>query len=135
MRFREELSLTADEDAVWKRVSDVTSIPSYWHGTKSLEIIGTRGSEISAQVQFAFGGRGIATINVDEPNRTLIIDYTSGPFTGIQKVSVGGGVISAVWDVRFRGAYRLLSRWNEGHFRSGTKNALLRLVSGQTETV
>ena len=130
MQFRESLRLNGNASEVWKRVSVVTDIPKYWHGTRSLEVVGEDKGVVRVKVKFAFGGSGEAAISTDEEKRTLTIDYRSGPFTGTQTVTVGDDTITAVWDVRFRGVFRIASRWNEGHFMSGTVHALERLVGG-----
>ena len=129
MLIKESLALAGDPAVVWRRVSDLASFPSYWHGTRALEILDSRGPETRARFTFAFGGKGMASITARESERTLSIEFTSGPFLGTQLISVSDRAVSAVWDIRFRGAYRLLSKWNEGHFRSGTRNALLRLTA------
>ena len=77
-----------------------------------------------------YGGRLEADIVTDEAGRTVTMEYRSGPFTGRQTVAVSGRRLVATWDVRFRGFFRLASRWNEGHFRSGTRHALERLAAG-----
>ena len=130
MRFEESLTLEGDPSEVWEKVSAVEDIPKYWHGTRSLEVVERTGALVRVKVSFAFGGSGEADISVDEPGRKVTIDYRSGPFTGRQTVSVGDEAIVAAWDVKFRGVFRLVSRWNEGHFRSGTVHALERLVHG-----
>lgn len=127
MRFEEHLPLRAPAEVVWGRVSDVAEIPRYWHGTRSLEIVGAEGEATRARVRFAFGGSGEAKISADDGKKTLKIEYLSGPFKGEQVVSVSEDGLTATWDVRFSGAFRLLSRWNETHFRSGTRHALERL--------
>lgn len=129
MQFEERMSLRAPSDVVWGRVSNIAEIPRYWHGTKSLEVIGSEGVASRAKIRFAFGGSGEARISVDEEKKTLKIEYTSGPFKGEQIVSVREDGLTATWDVRFSGAFRLVSRWNEGHFRSGTIHALERLTA------
>jgi hypothetical protein len=129
MRFEETLSLSGDAAGVWKRASTVNEIPNYWHGTRSLEVIGESGGVAHVKVQFAFGGSGEADISTDEEKRTLTIDYMSGPFTGRQTVIVNDASVVARWDVKFRGAFRVASKWNEGHFRSGTVHALERLAA------
>ena len=129
MRFEESLMFEGDANEVWRRVSAVMEIPNYWHGTRSLEVVGESGGATHVKVRFAFGGSGEADISADEERRTLTIDYTSGPFTGRQTVMIGDGKIAASWDVKFRGIYRAASKWNEGHFRSGTVHALARLVA------
>jgi Polyketide cyclase / dehydrase and lipid transport len=129
MQFEEHLSLRAPPEVVWGRVSNIVEIPRYWHGTKSLEIVGAEGDASRARIRFAFGGSGEARISVDEGKKTLKIEYVSGPFKGEQVVSVRGDGLTASWDVRFSGAFRLVSRWNESHFRSGTIHALERLAA------
>ena len=119
---------------MWERVSNIPDIPKYWHGTKSLDIVRTEGDTVFARVRFAFGGSGEARISVDRRSRTLTIRYVSGPFRGEQVISVLAGEVSATWDVKFVGFFRLLSGWNEAHFRSGTKHALERLTGVNPET-
>ena len=115
----------------WKRASAVSDIPKYWHGTRSLEVVESVGGAVRVKVRFAFGGSGEASIYTDEQKQTLTIDYTSGPFVGKQIIAVDDNSITAVWDVKFRGVFRMASKWNEGHFRSGTVHALERLVGGR----
>ena len=67
-------------------------------------------------------------ISVDNQHKRLTIYYLSGPFRGEEVVSVQGDEVSATWDVKFTGFFRLLPGWNGAHFRSGTKHALERLT-------
>ena len=129
MHFEETRRFDGDAAEVWKKASMINEIPTYWHGTRSLEMVGAQGGVAHVKVRFAFGGSGEADISTDQEKRVLTIDYTSGPFTGRQTVKVGDGNVSAAWDVKFKGAFRLVSKWNEGHFRSGTVHALERLTS------
>ena len=131
MQFQESLGLKGDAEKVWKRASAVEDIPKYWHGTRSLEVVGEDKGVVRARVRFAFGGSGEAYIFADEEKRMLTIDYRSGPFTGKQVVAVGDNSITATWDVKFRGVFRVASKWNESHFRSGTVHALERLAGAQ----
>jgi hypothetical protein len=126
MRFVEEHEFSCSPDEIWGRVSDLDSIPVYWHGTKEIRI-SKEGEKVRAEVVFAFGGRGTAEVTVDPTKRTLTIMYLDGPFDGTQRVSVGEKTITAEWDVSFRGAFRLLGPANASHFQSGTRNALKRL--------
>ena len=128
MRFEETMRFEGDAAEIWKRVSAIGEIPKYWHGTRSLLVVGEDRGIAHVKVKFAFGGSGEADISIDESRRTMIVDYKSGAFTGKQTVTVGEGRVAAAWDVRFRGIYHLASRWNEGHFKSGTVHALERLV-------
>jgi hypothetical protein len=128
MHFEEAYEFEGDASEVWKKASAIRDIPSYWHGTRSLVVVGEGGGMTHVKVRFAFGGSGEANISIDEKGRTMTIDYVSGPFTGRQTVTVSGERVAATWDVKFRGIYRIASKWNEGHFRSGTVHALERLA-------
>jgi hypothetical protein len=129
--IEESLGFHGREEDVWKRVAAIDDIPKYWHGTKSLRRCGAVGENPEFDVKFAFGGTGRAVIKKDDKGRTLTIDYMSGPFKGRQVVAVDSARISAKWDIEFVGLYKLASSWNARHFRSGTRNALQRLVTGQ----
>jgi len=128
MQFEESMKLEGNALEVWKRASTIRDIPIYWHGTRSLDIVREDKGVVRVKVKFAFGGSGEANIYTDEEKRTLTIDYASGPFTGKQIIAVDGSRITAAWDVKFRGVFGIASKWNEGHFRSGTVHALERLV-------
>jgi len=131
MLFEESLRFDGDAREVWKRAAAIEEIPNYWHGTRSLKVVGGSGSVVRVKVTFAFGGTGEADVSTFESSRTVTLDYQSGPFTGKQTIVVGDGLVTAKWDVRFRGVYRLAAKWNEGHFRAGTVHALQRLTEGQ----
>ena len=132
MRFEETKKFEGDPSEVWKRASTIGDIPKYWHGTRTLEVVGEDGGVAHAKIKFAFGGSGEADISKDEEKRVLTIAYTSGPFTGKQTVGVEGGQVVAAWDVEFKGVFRIASRWNEGHFKSGTVHALERLTGQES---
>lgn len=130
MHIAERLEFTVDPSVVWMRASDVEKMPSYWHGTKSLEVIERRGGTVLAKARFAFGGAGKVEISTgEERERTVRIRYLSGPFKGTQAIKVNDSSIEATWDIEFTGIFRLSSGWNEKHFRSGTVHALERLVA------
>ena len=128
MRFVEKLEFSGDPAEIWSRLSNLKTIPMYWHGTR--EFTATKsGEKTIADVVFAFGGRGRANVIIDDGARTFTLDYFEGPFKGRQTIAVGDGQLEATWDVSFKGAYKLLQPWNGSHFRSGTRNALKRLTS------
>jgi len=124
------LEFSGDPAEVWRRASTIAEIPNYWHGTRSLSVLGETNGVTRAKVKFAFGGSGEAEISAVEEGRILTIDYKSGPFTGRQTVQVNDGRAVAMWDVKFRGIYALTSKWSDRHFRTGTARALERLVYG-----
>jgi uncharacterized protein YndB with AHSA1/START domain len=130
MRFVERREFGGDPSEVWRRLSNLETIPTYWHGTRGFTAKKI-GGKITADVVFAFGGKGRAEVTLDEGERTFILDYIGGPFRGRQRTTVKGNAIEAEWDVTFKGVYRVLGPWNASHFRSGTRHALIRLCEGQ----
>jgi hypothetical protein len=132
--IQERVEFEGDPAAVWDRLSDVDRIPEFWHGTKSLQIIGRDSKEpgkesVKARAKFAFGGSGEVEITADKATMTLTSDYTSGPFKGTQVVKIVGNALEARWDVSFTGVFKVTSSWTGGHFRSGTLHALERLCA------
>lgn len=112
---------------LWQRVSDIGSMPHYWHGHKSIELSGITDGRCEVLIRFAFGGRGRASVEIDDRNMEVRLTYSSGPFTGLQTVRVGDGELTASWDIAFRGIYRLVAAFGVEHFRTGTAHALERL--------
>ncbi len=135
MLIEERVEFDGDPATVWERLSDVDRIPEFWHGTRSLQVLGReskgQGREtVRARAKFAFGGSGDVEITADDATRTLTSNYTSGPFKGVQVVKVVGNAVEARWDVNFTGVFKLTSGWTGGHFKSGTLHALERLAGG-----
>ena len=134
MQFTESLKFIDTTDEVWRRASNVEATPKFWHGTKSIRIIKKNPSgTLDVDIRFAFGGSGKANVTIDNLCRAMTITYLSGPFTGTQTIDVNDQEITASWDVKFNGLFKLASAWNERHFRGGTVHALARLVSGKIE--
>ncbi|HVC27021.1 MAG TPA: SRPBCC family protein [Nitrososphaerales archaeon] len=134
MLIQERVEFDGDPAAIWERLSDIERIPEFWHGTRSLQIIGResngQGREtVKARAKFAFGGSGDVEITADKATMTLTSNYTSGPFKGVQIVKIAEKAIEARWDVNFTGVFRLTSSWTGGHFKSGTLHALERLCA------
>ena len=132
MLIQERVEFESDPAVVWERLSDIERIPEFWHGTRSLEVLGRdpkgQGKEtVRARARFAFGGSGEVEITADEATMTLTSDYKSGPFSGTQVVKIVGNAIEARLDARFSGLFKLTSSWTGGHFKSGTRHALERL--------
>jgi ribosome-associated toxin RatA of RatAB toxin-antitoxin module len=130
--IQERVEFEGDPEVVWARLSDIESIPDFWHGTRAIEIISREEhgdvEAARARVKFAFGGSGEVEIIADRATRTLTSDYVSGPFKGTQVVRVVGNALEARWEVSFTGIFRLTSGWTGGHFKTGTVHALERLA-------
>lgn|GEM_PF-1599055 len=121
----------SNADNVWLRVKDLRRIPEFWHGTKSVRIEEEGAGFAKMGVVFAFGGRGKAVVKIEDDKRRVSIEYVKGPFVGTQTISVGEGIITARWDISFKGVFRFVSAWNKGHFKSGTLHALERLAGSE----
>ena len=131
MRFTERREFEGDPAEIWARVSNLQTIPAYWHGTREFNVK-SAGGKMTADVVFAFGGKGRAEVSVEGRGRVLTIDYVGGPFKGKQTVTVTNRAVEAEWNVAFKGVYRLMGPWNASHFRSGTRNALKRICTGSS---
>lgn len=139
MIIQERVQFEGDPEAVWGRLSDVERIPEFWHGTRSLTVLGREqkgpGREtVRARSKFAFGGGGEVAITSDDSTKTLTSEYRSGPFRGTQVVRVVGNSLEVDWEVNFTGLFKLTSSWSAGHFRSGTLHALERLTAKESPT-
>ncbi len=130
----ESTTFTSDWNSVWRRVSDIGSMPEYWHGQRSIHVEERSKGVFSASVIFAFGGKGHAIVEVDEGMREVRLTYTSGPFRGIQRVQVSDGTLTAEWHIVFKGLYRFASPFMRSHFRAGTVHALERLCYSRENT-
>ncbi len=132
MLIEGKVEFEGDPAVVWERLSSIERIPEFWHGTRSLQILGRKtgaqGREsVRARAKFAFGGSGDVEITVDAANMTVTWDYVSGPFKGVQTARIVGKAVEARWDIRLNGVFRLTAGWTAGHFKSGTRHALERL--------
>ena len=134
MRFRDELALVGDSDAIWRRVSDLDAIPTYWPAIRSIGNLRGDGAESTASIEFVFGGTSESRITVDQADKTFLIFYTTGDLTGTHRATVTHDRITVELDVTFHGRYRLLSSLESDRFRSETKEALERLVAPESDS-
>ena len=80
MKFKETCEFNGDSAEVWARASNLEAIPRYWHGTKVFRVTRRGQLRSTADVVFAFGGKGRAKATVDEGDKTVTIHYVEGPF-------------------------------------------------------
>ncbi|MDA4132776.1 MAG: SRPBCC family protein [Thaumarchaeota archaeon] len=132
MLIDEKMPFEGDPQEVWKKVSDVERMPEFWHGTRSLKVLSRDGGKMKIKAKFAFGGTRDVDVTVDDATKTLSLNYSSGPFSGVQSVMVAGNTVEAKWDIKFNGVYRFVENKMAGHFQSGTVHALERLVGKPT---
>jgi hypothetical protein len=72
---------------------------------------------------------GYAEAAVDEARREVLLNYVKGPFRGVVKNYVAGGVLVSDWDITINALFIPLKPWISSHFRKGAERALERLTS------
>ncbi|MGC8568956.1 MAG: hypothetical protein ACP5LW_03005 [Nitrososphaeria archaeon] len=125
------------EEEIWKRLSDVGSIPRYWRGHRDLRVIAKSGSLYVAWVKYAFpavgrGNEGHAVIEVDDRSRRLRITSICGPVRGTIEATVdaNGRKLACTYDVSISSIYLPFRRFAHSHFLKGAESALERLAEG-----
>ena len=107
-------------------------MPKYWGGHRRVEVLGVSSGRYSLRITFAFPGPlnvGYAEAAVDEARREVLLNYVKGPFRGVVKNYVSGGVLVSDWDVAINALFIPLKPWISSHFRKGAERALERLTS------
>ncbi len=131
VKFRVERRV-GDAEAVWRRLSRLEDMPKYWRGHRRVEVLGVNSGRYSLRITFAFPGPlnvGYAEAAVDEARREVLLNYVKGPFRGVVKNYVAGGVLVSDWDVTINALFIPLKPWISSHFRKGAERALERLAS------
>ncbi|MGC9118192.1 MAG: SRPBCC family protein [Thermoproteus sp.] len=129
IKFRVERRVD-DAEGVWRRLSKLEDMPKYWGGHRRVEVLGVSSGIYSLRITFAFPGplnTGYAEAAVDEARREVLLNYIRGPFTGVVRNSVAGGVLASDWDIVLSPLFIPLKPWVSSHFRKGAEHALERL--------
>ncbi|BBG23540.1 hypothetical protein [Sulfuracidifex tepidarius] len=124
-RFQVDYELKCDRNEVLNKLKDIRSIPTYWKGTRELQVISDDGKVAYAKVRFAFPASG--KVRITRLDDGIRMDYLEGPFTGYQETLVGTEKIVSTWDVKFNWMFKMMEKKNVEHFKEGTKHALMRL--------
>ena len=64
-----------------------------------------------------------------EARREVLLSYVKGPFRGVVKNYVAGGVLVSDWDITINALFIPLKPWISSHFHKGAERALERLIS------
>ncbi|AFZ70054.1 hypothetical protein Calag_0274 [Caldisphaera lagunensis DSM 15908] len=129
--FRLEKEFNKDSNELWKLIADIKSIPKYWHGHKSINIIHQDNNTIEAIVEFVFPSKARVKYELNEKNKEVISYYLDGPFKGKSILKIDKGKLINEWDIKFNGIYKFLSFWEVNHFKKGSEDALNRIVNYQ----
>ena len=119
----------SDREKVWEIVRNPYDIPNYWKGTRELNIKEIQKGVYEGDIRFAFPSSGKVRIVVDEGNKKVTINYLSGPVKGYHEITVETDKICSKWNVQLSLVLRPFEKNTEEHFKSGTVNALDRIVS------
>jgi len=89
VRFKIERNITGyDVDELWKKLSDIESIPEFWHGHREVKVLERNGNVYKVQIRYAFpsfgnGNLGESIIEVDEKMKVLSFKNYKGPVRGL----------------------------------------------------
>ena len=142
IRFRVERDIGGrDPGELWTKLSDVASIPRYWHGHREVKVLESEGSKHRVQIVYAFpslgkGNVGESIIEVDRENKALSFDNYKGPVKGTIKVWIDEieNKIICVYDVEMSPFYAPVRGWVVEHFRRGVEHAFDRLLNSPRES-
>lgn len=119
----------SDREKVWEIVRNPYDIPNYWKGTRELNIKEIQKGVYEGEIRFAFPSSGKVRIVVDDDSKKVMINYLSGPVKGYHEIIVETDKICSKWNVQLSLFLRPFEKRTEVHFKSGTVNALDRIVS------
>lgn len=124
IRFRESVEIDSDPERVFIVVSNISTIPEFWHGTRELS-----GGPDVYRIRFAFPRTGTVRFSMGEGR--FETHYLTGPIKGmkVEEVSGEGGRtrLSSTWEVSLSLYLRLFEGRIAEHFRTGTRHALMRI--------
>ncbi|MFP3262210.1 MAG: SRPBCC family protein [Nitrososphaeria archaeon] len=137
VRFKIERNITGyDVDELWKKLSDIESIPEFWHGHREVKVLERNGNVYKVQIRYAFpsfgnGNLGESIIEVDEKMKVLSFKNYKGPVKGSIKVWIDEGEkkMVCVYDVSMSAIYLPTKNWIENHFKQGVERAFDRLLT------
>lgn len=118
-----------DENKIWNIIRDPFKIPTYWKGTRELNIKEVQDHVYEGTVKFAFPSSGRVRITVNENERKVQISYLSGPITGTHEIYIQDNKLCSKWNVKLSIFLMPMEKRTEEHFKLGTEHALERIVS------
>lgn len=120
-------------DELWRRLSDVQSIPKYWHGHREVNVLERDGNSYHVTIKYAFpsifgGNMGKSIITVDDGMKAIKFNNTDGPVLGAITVRIDEK------DQRLICEYNVsvsspMGGWVRKHFMSGVEHAFDRLLT------
>ncbi len=124
-----------DPNELWTKLSDVSSIPNYWHGHREVKVLEMHDNKYRVEIVYAFpsvgkGNVGESIIETDQENKVLSFDNYKGPIKGAIKVWIDEkkNKIYCIYDVEMSSIYAPAKGWVAEHFKQGVEHAFDRLL-------
>lgn len=131
-----------DVDELWKKLSDVQSIPKYWHGHREVTVLEKDKNKYKVQIMYAFpslgnGNVGKSIIEVDDRKKVLSFDNFEGPVKGKIRIWIDEDKrsIFCTYNVEMSPIYSITKGLIEYHFKQGVEHAFDRLIESQKRQV
>ena len=131
-RIERSIEINAPKDKVWEIISDLDNESEYWWGTKEVHNISREGNVINRYIVQNFRNHKITQRVVLNPKDSIEIEYLKGLTEGTKTIRLESLAddkqrVTATWDVRFPGIYRLFNSYLLSHILKGTVGALQRI--------
>jgi hypothetical protein len=131
-RIVESIEINATTNRVWEVISDIDDEPKYWWGTREVRNISKEGNVVNREIYQNFGNHAILQKVTLKHPQEIEIQYLKGIMQGVKYLkinSIGNEKLelTADWNIRFTGIYRLISPTISGHVKKGTIDALSRI--------
>jgi hypothetical protein len=131
-RILESIEINASQDRVWEVISDLDGEPRFWRGTRSVKNLSRDGNVVRREIYQNFGNHAIQQKVILNPKTEIEVQYLKGITEGTKKLRINltgqnSQKLTAEWDVKFSGIYKLGTPFITGHVRKGTKEALQRI--------
>lgn len=125
-------NIPASMESVWNVVADMDREPEFWHGTKSIKNINKKGNIIERDVIIAFRNSVCKEIVTIDPNKSINIKITDGPFKGTKNITINTiennkTRIDVEWNIKLAGFFGILAGMIKKHISEGTEDALDRI--------
>jgi uncharacterized protein YndB with AHSA1/START domain len=128
------IEIRADQETVWKIISDLENESDYWYGTKEVRMISKDKLTVRREITQNFRNHKILQEAVLQPPNRIVISYLKGLTEGtktmtIEQTEQDGVSLGVSWDVRFSGLYWFATPIIARHTANGTEHALERIKS------
>ncbi len=131
-RIEQFVEIDASRDAVWNVISDLDHEPDFWWGTKEVRNISKEGNVVNREITQNFRNHKILQKVILSPKEKIEVQYLKGltegsKFLKLETMNESKQKLTAIWNVKFTGIYKIITFYLTGHVRKGTIDALQRI--------